>query len=79
MLVFLCVFCQLESESTDYMFVSCSHILPIWYSIFRWLDYECVSHRSILGFYESFLGMSVGRKDTVNLTCYCAVGLKLLK
>ncbi|GAU37692.1 hypothetical protein TSUD_164950 [Trifolium subterraneum] len=59
----LCVICGLSSESADHLFGSCNQISQVWYGILGWLGVELVPHRSVLRFFEAFLGMSMGRKD----------------
>ncbi|GAU35216.1 hypothetical protein TSUD_204920 [Trifolium subterraneum] len=59
----MCVLCGLGSESADHLFCSCNQISPICYSILLWLGVDLVPSRGVLGSFEAFLGMGVGRKD----------------
>jgi hypothetical protein len=52
-----CVFCGAVE-----VFVSCDQISRVWHRVSRWLGIEYVPPNSIMQVFESFFGMSVGRR-----------------
>jgi hypothetical protein len=59
----MCVLCGLWPELANHVFSSCNQISPVWYSILHWLGVEFKPPHSVLGFFEAFLGLGMGRKD----------------
>jgi hypothetical protein len=58
-----CVLCGVGPELAKHLFASCSKISHVWYDILRWLGFELVPPRGILGLFEGFLGMGQSTKD----------------
>ncbi|GAU42324.1 hypothetical protein TSUD_25500 [Trifolium subterraneum] len=57
-----CVFCENTIESVDHLFITCELSSSVWYSVVRWLGVQFVLPRGIIGLFELFLEIGVGRR-----------------
>jgi hypothetical protein len=57
-----CVLCGNSVELVDHLFLTCGVSSTVWYSIFRWLGFQCVLPGGVIGMFEFLLGMGTGRR-----------------
>jgi len=62
-----CAFCGVVEESGEKLFFRCDVVVPIWYSIARWLGWTFVPHSIVLSHFEGFIGLQSSKRVGLGL------------
>ena len=56
----LCTFCQSDTETYIHLFIKCSHVKKLWYTLAKWLDHFCYIDIYDIDPYELIFNMYKG-------------------
>lgn len=59
---YVCALCGVSTELANHLFVLCGVASKVWYEIHKWLGWEWVFSRNLVGLFERFLGLPQGDK-----------------
>ncbi|XP_024636569.1 uncharacterized protein [Medicago truncatula] len=62
-----CVFCDVLSESSAHLFLSCPSFFTVWYQVSRWLGWDFVMPLGLAQQFQVFTGLGGGKRVRLGL------------